>query len=155
MIFAGGFVLSYLSSILFFWFRIQTANTMAWGARKKKAAQSLASFCGGHLIAPIPLILGIVFLLRKRGNYIVTKRTKSFLLFWLNTFFGYILSHIHSGSIFRSPQMKRGSSSIIVDTKINALVEKGKIILFVHAANYDDIFHRIRSNDKRRGKISG
>ena len=60
-------VVSYLISILFMWVRIQTADTMAWGARSNLSV-ALESFPWWAVIGALPLSVAVVWLIRKQGT---------------------------------------------------------------------------------------
>lgn len=64
---ATGFTIAYLSSIMFFWVRVQTAGTMAWGARAN-LEESVASFPWWALILSIILLAVAIYLVRDQGR---------------------------------------------------------------------------------------
>lgn len=57
----------YLSSIIFFWLRIQTAGTMAWGARANLAS-AVDNFPWWALIGSVLLVGLIVWMIKKQGR---------------------------------------------------------------------------------------
>lgn len=63
----AGITLAYLSSIMFFWIRIQTADTMAWGARAN-LSESIASFPWWTALLSLLLIIVAVMLVRRHGR---------------------------------------------------------------------------------------
>lgn len=63
----AGITLAYLSSIMFFWVRIQTADTMAWGARAN-LSESIASFPWWAALLSLALIIVAVVLVRRHGR---------------------------------------------------------------------------------------
>ena len=63
----AGVTTAYLSSIVFFWFRILTADTMAFGARAK-LSESIASFPWWALVLAVLLVIVAVVLVRKQGH---------------------------------------------------------------------------------------
>ncbi|MGI6612134.1 MAG: hypothetical protein ACOX0Z_00965 [Candidatus Nanosyncoccaceae bacterium] len=63
----AGLALTYLSSVMFFWWRVQSAETMAWGARAN-LSQVIASFPWWALVVSIVLLIFIALLVRKHGH---------------------------------------------------------------------------------------
>lgn len=63
----AGVATTYLSSIVFFWARIQAADTMAYGARAK-LSDLIASFPWWALIAAVVLTTLAVVLVRRHGH---------------------------------------------------------------------------------------
>lgn len=63
----AGITTAYLSSIVFFWFRILTADTMAYGARAN-LSESIASFPWWALLLAVILLVAAVVLVRKQGQ---------------------------------------------------------------------------------------
>lgn len=63
----AGLSIAYLSSIMFFWFRIQTADTMAWGARANLST-AIDSFPWWALIVAILLSIVAIMLVRHQGR---------------------------------------------------------------------------------------
>lgn len=66
-VFAAGFAVSYLSSIVFFWLRVETASTMAYGARRN-LNEAIASFPWWAVFVAAGLVLLAVILVRKHGT---------------------------------------------------------------------------------------
>lgn len=64
---ATGFTIAYLSSIMFFWVRVQTAGTMAWGARAN-LEESIASFPWWALLLAVILLVVAIYLVRDQGR---------------------------------------------------------------------------------------
>lgn len=58
---------AYFWSIMFFWARIQTADTMAWGAREN-LSETIASFPWWALIVSIILLVAAILLVRHQGH---------------------------------------------------------------------------------------
>lgn len=63
----SGFVVSYLVSIMFFWLRIQTSDTMAWGARAN-LSEVLSSFPWWAPLVAIMAFAAAVWLIHKHGT---------------------------------------------------------------------------------------
>ena len=63
----AGITITYLSSIMFFWLRVVTADTMAYGARAN-LNDAIASFPWWALIAAAILLYVAVSLVRKQGR---------------------------------------------------------------------------------------
>jgi len=63
----AGIATAYLSSIVFFWFRILTADTMAYGARAN-LSESIASFPWWAIVLAALLLAAAVMLVRKQGQ---------------------------------------------------------------------------------------
>ena len=63
----AGITMTYLSSIVFFWLRVVTADTMAYGARAN-LNDAIASFPWWALIAAAILLYVAVSLVRKQGR---------------------------------------------------------------------------------------
>lgn len=64
---AMGLTLAYLSSIIFWWWRIQNANGMAWGARNR-LSEMMASFPWWALILAIVLAVAAILLVRRQSQ---------------------------------------------------------------------------------------
>ncbi len=75
--------IAYLSSMLFFWVRIQTANTMAWGARSN-LDETLASFPWWAFFLALAL-LAVTALLIKRYGHMYRHRTVGIIFVLLAT----------------------------------------------------------------------
>ena len=67
IILLSSLLVSYLMTIVFFWVRIQTANTMAFGARVK-LSEAVSSFPWWALILAGLLFALAVFLIRRQGQ---------------------------------------------------------------------------------------
>ncbi|NCU30720.1 hypothetical protein EOL73_03655 [Candidatus Saccharibacteria bacterium] len=63
----AGISVAYLSSIVFFWLRVMTAGTMAYGARAN-LSESIASFPWWALVFVVILLAVAVVLVRKQGK---------------------------------------------------------------------------------------
>ncbi len=63
----SGLTLAYLSSIVFFWLKIQTAETMAYGARMR-LSDAIASFPWWALALALLLLATSVLLVRHQGQ---------------------------------------------------------------------------------------
>ncbi len=59
--------IAYLSSILFFWIRVETADTMAWGARAN-LSEAIASFPWWALGIALVLLVAATLLVRRHGH---------------------------------------------------------------------------------------
>lgn len=63
----AGLTVSYLISVAIFWFRIETASTMAYGARRN-LSESLAAFPWWIVVVAAVLLIVAVVLVRKHGR---------------------------------------------------------------------------------------
>lgn len=63
----AGLATAYLLSIVFFWIRIETADTMAWGARAN-LNESLSSFPWWAVLVSVALIVIAVLITRRHGR---------------------------------------------------------------------------------------
>lgn len=63
----SGVAIAYLSSIMFYWFRVSSADTMAWGARSN-LSESIAAFPWWVLIAATILLILSIILVRHQGR---------------------------------------------------------------------------------------
>lgn len=94
----AGITLAYLSSIMFFWVRIQTADTMAWGARAN-LSESIASFPWWTALLSIALLAVAVFLVRRHGRmYRHKTSTIAVILIVCSLLLGFILSLLDVGN---------------------------------------------------------
>ena len=64
---AAGLTIAYLTSILYFWLRILTADTMAYGARSR-LSEALTTFPWWILIAAVVLGAVAIMLVRRQGH---------------------------------------------------------------------------------------
>lgn len=64
---ASALSIAYLTSIVFFWVRIETASTMAWGARAK-LSDAVDSFPWWTLIISLVLLIAATFLVKHHGR---------------------------------------------------------------------------------------
>ena len=91
-------VTAYLTSMLFFWWRIQTAGTMAWGARAR-LSQAIDSFPWWMLLLSIVLVALAVWLVKKQGRlYRHKTRTIVFTVLIASILLGSVLSMFNVGS---------------------------------------------------------
>lgn len=63
----SGLATAYLLSIVFYWIRIETADTMAWGARAN-LNESLSSFPWWAVLVSVALIVIAVLITRRHGR---------------------------------------------------------------------------------------
>jgi cytochrome bd-type quinol oxidase subunit 2 len=77
-----GVVLAYLSSIMFYWVRIQTATTRARGARANLEA-ALASFPWWILLLALLLVISAVYLVKRHGRMYRHRTSTVFLIILL------------------------------------------------------------------------
>lgn len=104
----AGVTVAYLSSILFFWLRVQTADTMAWGARAN-LSQLMAEFPWWVLVAAVALLSLAVMLVRRHGvMYRHKTSTIALILVVSSLLVGLGLSYLNIGS---SHSPKRVDSS--------------------------------------------
>lgn len=70
IVFAGifaGILTSFLSSVVFFWLRVVTSESAAYGARRN-LAELASTFPWWALFASTAIVFGITFLVRRYGN---------------------------------------------------------------------------------------
>lgn len=60
-------VIAYLTNIISFWWRVQSAETMAWGARANLSV-AIDSFPWGVLVLAIAMLVLAVWLVKKQGT---------------------------------------------------------------------------------------
>lgn len=94
----AGISVAYLSSIFFYWLRIQTADTMAWGARAN-LSQSIAEFPWWVLLAATALLALAVMLVRRHGQmYRHKTSTIALILVACSLLLGLGLSYLNVGA---------------------------------------------------------
>ena len=94
----AGISLAYLSSIMFYWIRIQTADTMAWGARAN-LNESIASFPWWAAVLSFALLIVVVSLVRQHGRmYRHKTSTIAVILVVCSLLVGFGLSLLDIGS---------------------------------------------------------
>lgn len=93
-----GLITSYLASILFFWIRIQTADTMAWGARAN--LQEIMNSFPWWAVLLMVIIFGLmVWLIRHQGAmYKYKLSTIVVFVVLVSVISGIILSNLGIGS---------------------------------------------------------
>ncbi len=64
---AAGLAIAYLTSIVYFWLRIITSGTMAYGARSR-LSEALATFPWWLLLAAVALGIAAILLVRRQGH---------------------------------------------------------------------------------------
>lgn len=102
--------IAYAWSLLLFWIRIETASTMAWGARAN-AADALASFPWWALGAAIILGGIVVWLVRNRGQlYRHSARHVVLVLLVVSFIIGLFLTYVDLPGLSRNhtPQSVNG-----------------------------------------------
>lgn len=106
----AGLALTYLSSVMFFWWRVQSAETMAWGARAN-LGQAIASFPWWALIVAIILLIIITHLVRQHGQLYRHKLSTILLVIVTGAVvFGFVLSFFDVGKGHTpNSQMRRGN----------------------------------------------
>lgn len=111
----SGIVISYLFSIIVFWLRIQTADSMAWGARAN-LSETLSSFPLWTVLAGVILITIAVWLIRRQGTtYRYKTASVVIALLLVSSALGIALSFIgigtsHTGNGQKdSSQIQRGA----------------------------------------------
>lgn len=93
----SGITASYLFSIIFFWLRVQTADTMAYGARAN-LSNSIASFPWHTLMLAILLLTLSVVLVRRYGKMYKHKAsTVAAILITCSVLLGIGLSFLSTG----------------------------------------------------------
>ncbi len=94
----AGVTITYLSSIMFFWFRILTADTMAYGARAK-LSESITSFPWWALVAALLLLAAAVLLVRRQRQMYKHKTSSIVLVISAcSLLLGFVISLFNIGS---------------------------------------------------------
>ena len=100
----AGIILSYLSSIIFFWIRITTSDSAAYGARRK-LSELVLSFPWWSILVIVGLIALITFIIRHYGNLYKHKtRDIVIVILLISVIFGSGLSALGVGDIRHSGQ---------------------------------------------------
>lgn len=103
--------IAYAWSLLLFWIRIETAETMAWGARAN-AARLMASFPWWAIIIAVALAVFTVWLVRHHGHlYRHKTRSIVLLLFTVSFVVGLFITYVDIpglGGPTHSPQSQYG-----------------------------------------------
>lgn len=84
VVFLASTTIAYLANIMFFWVRVQTANTAAYGARAK-LAQTIASFPWWSLLALVALLVLAVVIIRHQGHMYRLKISTTVLIILLSS----------------------------------------------------------------------
>lgn len=96
---AASLAVSYVASIVFYWVRIQTASTMAYGARRN-LSEALATFPWWYVVAAVVLTALAVILVRKRGTmYRHKASTIALSIIGISLMAGLVLYALGIGSI--------------------------------------------------------
>lgn len=107
----SGVIFAYLLSVVFFWLRIQSADTMAWGARAH-LSEAISSFPWWVLPIAILMFALTVWLLRKQGTmYRHKTSTIIFTLLLVSLLAGIGMSYLTIGN--RHPGNQRFNNSQI------------------------------------------
>lgn len=95
----AGIILSYLSSIIFFWIRITASDSAAYGARRN-LSELVSSFPWWSILVIVGLIALITFLIRRYGNLYKHKtRDIVIVILLISVIFGAGLSALGFGDI--------------------------------------------------------
>ncbi len=88
---------AYLFSMLFYWLRIETARTPAWGARER-LSDTITSFPWWMLVAAVLLSVFAVWMVRHRGQmYRIRTTTLTLILMVTSLTLGFVLSYVNLG----------------------------------------------------------
>ena len=94
----AGVAIAYLSSIVFLWFRILAADTMAYGARAN-LSESIATFPWWVVVLALLFLAVAVILVRKQGRMYKHKTgTIVFVIIACSLLIGLLLSFINIGN---------------------------------------------------------
>lgn len=97
----AGLLMSFLSSVIFYWIKIETSNSMAYGARNNLESL-ISSFPWWTLPAAAGLMLFIVFLVRRYGkNYRHHLWSIILVVLLVVSLLGFGLSNLGVGNISR------------------------------------------------------
>lgn len=95
----AGIAIAYLSSIVFFWFRILAADTMAYGARAN-LSELIASFPWWVVILALLFLIVAIILVRKQGRMYKHKTSTIVLvIIAFSLLFGFGLSYLNIGNL--------------------------------------------------------
>lgn len=105
----AGFIAAYLFSIVAFWVKIQTADTMAWGARAN-LSEALATFPWWTIPVMIALLFTAASLIRQQGTmYRFKTWVIALVLIVLSLVAGIGMSYLGIGDVHGSnQQMQHG-----------------------------------------------
>lgn len=99
---AAGLVTAYLSSIVFYWIRIENSSTMAYGARRN-LSEAIAAFPWWAVIIAIGLVAMAVMLVRRHGTmYRHRARTVTLVIIALSLIVGFIMYSAGIGELGKS-----------------------------------------------------
>lgn len=106
---AAGLAVSYLSSILFYWIRIETSATMAYGARRN-LNEAIAAFPWWVVAVAASLVFLAVILVRKHGTmYRHKASTVALFVIAFSLIVGLILYSLGIGGLGDSRHNNQGS----------------------------------------------
>lgn len=109
-IISAAIAIAYSSSIIIYWFKIQLADTMAWGARAN-LAESIASFPWWMLIISVALIVTVAILVRRYGRMYKHKTSVVIIvLVLLSMLLGLGFSFIDIGKAHNSQPIRHGQN---------------------------------------------
>lgn len=98
----AGLAVSYLSSIIFFWIRIESSSRMAYGARRN-LSEAIAEFPWWAVFVAVGLVILAVILVRKHGTmYRHKASTVTVAIVLLSLFIGFIMYTVGIGEIGNS-----------------------------------------------------
>lgn len=102
----SGILVSYLSTMLFYWIRIETASTMAYGARRN-LSDALATFPWWAVVVAIGLMLLAILLAKKHGTmYRHKTSTVALIIVALSLVVGFVM---YSAGVGISPHDNQGA----------------------------------------------
>ncbi len=93
----SGVIMSYLASSIFFWLRIQTADTMAYGARAN-LREIMTQFPWWMVVLAVILLFAAVILVRRQGRlYRHKPQVIAIILILISGIIGFVLSLFNVG----------------------------------------------------------
>lgn len=95
----AAFAVSYLSSIMFYWIRVESASTMAYGARRN-LSEAIAAFPWWAVAVAIGLVAFAVVLVRKHGTmYRHKASTIAIAIVALSILLGFLMYQVGIGDL--------------------------------------------------------
>ncbi len=108
---AAGLVMAYLSSIMFFWFKIMNASGNAYGV-KNNFIQTVSSFPWWTILIFIASVVSIVFMIRRFGvTYRHKTRNIALIVITISLIAGFTLSSLGVGDLGHSTGNQQNSQS--------------------------------------------
>lgn len=107
---ASSLAIAYLASIMFYWLRIQTASTMAYGARRN-LNEALTTFPWWAVIVAVGITALAVVLVRKQGTmYRHKASTVALSIVGLSLIVGLLLYAVGIGGVTGPNGVKQGGA---------------------------------------------